>query len=316
MRRRIRHLGGGEVAGLAAAYADFEAEDVANASERARIDARSVELAAKTAVLEARKAALLEQIALKKEQEAAASSETSTPPAPPAALPSFTAQAELTWASRPTDVIRCYGAEHMKHATVLITGPTSVIGVHTADALASFGGRVVLAARSEPKAQALIDSIRSRQPNAKLSFLPLDLASLTSVATCAARFLELQASEGWPPLKALILNAGVYNFSGRYVASDDGYERTFAVNHLAHFLLTMRLMPALEAARPSRVVVVGSGSQFGPHLTKDVASADALATLASPSDATQRWFWHGASSRAYGSSKLANTMYALRRLQL
>ena len=60
--------------------------------------------------------------------------------------------------------------------------------------------------------------------------------------------------------------------------------------------------------RPCRsVVVVGSGSQRGPHVTRDVTSAAALATLATPSEATQRWFWHGASARAYGSSKLCNT---------
>ena len=98
----------------------------------------------------------------------------------------------------------------MKDATVLITGPTSGIGVHTAEALAGFAGRVVLAARSEEEAQSLIADIRTRVPSAHLSFIPLELASLASVDACATSFLERQRSEGWPPLKVLILNAGVY----------------------------------------------------------------------------------------------------------
>ena len=82
------------------------------------------------------------------------------------------------------------------------------------------------------------------------------------------------------------------------------------LQHLAHFLLAQLLLPALEAARPSRIVVVGSGSQFGPHVTKDVQSRDALTALATPTDDYKRWFWHGASARAYGNSKLCNTMFA------
>ena len=290
-------------AGLAQAYSEFADEDAAIAAKKKEIDARSVDLTARAAALEKRKAELKAEIALKKAAEQAAAAKVEEPPAdaPP-----------LGWASRPADVIarHPHAKREMKDATVLITGPTSGIGVHTAEALAGFAGRVVLAARSEEKAQSLIADIRTRVPSAHFSFIPLELASLASVDACATSFLERQRSEGWPPLKVLILNAGVYTFTGRYEASEDGYERTFAVNHLAHFLLTMKLMPALEAARPSRVVVVGSGSHFGPHVTRDVANIDALRQLATPSDGYRRRFWHGASARAYGSSKLANTCFA------
>ena len=102
----------------------------------------------------------------------------------------------------------------------------------------------------------------------------------------------------------------MYNFSGGYKSSADGFESTFAVNHLGHFLLTHKLLPALEAAAPSRVVVVGSGSQFGPLATKAVDVRSELQALATPDESARRWFWHGAASRAYGSSKLANTMFA------
>jgi hypothetical protein len=185
-------------------------------------------------------------IALKKEQEAAAAaasaeqgdaavgaSPPSLPPSPPPSADDDAVRAAgLNWSSRPADVIAFHQAQanEIANATVVITGPTSGIGVHTAESLASVCGRVVLAARSEARALSLISDIQSRLPKAQLSFVPLDLTSLDSVAACASAVLERQRTEGWPPLKALILNAGVYTFSGRYESSQDGYERTFAVN--------------------------------------------------------------------------------------
>ena len=161
-------------AGLAQAYSEFADEDAAIAAKKKEIDARSVDLTARAAALEKRKAELKAEIALKK----AAAAEVEEPPAdaPP-----------LGWASRPADVIarHPHAKREMKDATVLITGPTSGIGVHTAEALAGFAGRVVLAARSEEKAQSLIADIRTRVPSAHLSFIPLELASLASVDACA-----------------------------------------------------------------------------------------------------------------------------------
>ena len=295
-------------AGLEAAYADFAQEDAAIAATRRQLDARSAELSAREQALQMRKAELLAEVAERKaaERKAAVSVGENAPAS------ANSSAAPLGRASRPADVIARHPEAKvaMANATVLLTGPTSGIGVHTAEALASICGRVVLAARSEERANALIADILTRVPSARLTFLPLELASLSSVDTCATSFLQRQAAEGWPPLKALILNAGVYTFSGKFEASIDGYERTFAVNHLGHFLLATRLLPALEAARPSRVVVVGSGSHFGPLETRDVTNQDALRQLASPSEAYRRRFWHGASARAYGSSKLCNTLFA------
>lgn len=215
----------------------------------------------------------------------------------------------LDWTSRPSDVFAELPTAHMTHATVLITGPTSGVGETAAVAFASLGCRLVLAARSESRVQEMLER-RNLRSHSNISFIPCDLNSLSDVAACATRFLEMQRSEGWPPLKVLVLNAGVYNFSGGYKASADGFESTFAVNHLGHFLLTLKLMPALEAAAPSRVVVVGSGSQFGPLTTHCVEERSALQALAMPDESTQKRFWHVAASRAYGSSKLANTMFA------
>ena len=213
----------------------------------------------------------------------------------------------LGWSSRPADVLAELPISDLREATVLITGPTSGVGEQAALAFASLGCHLVLAARNEDKVKHFLQK-HGLDGNAKVSFIQCDLNSLDSVDACATSFLAKQAA--LPPLKVLVLNAGVYNFSGGYKASADGYESTFAVNHLAHFLLTMKLMPALEAAAPARVVVVGSGSQFGPLVTKHVEDAEAVRALATPAVRHQRTFWHGASACAYGSSKLCNTMLA------
>lgn len=213
----------------------------------------------------------------------------------------------LSRRSRPADVFASLSTAHMADATVLITGPTSGVGEEAVVALASLGCQLVLAARSAERVQAMLDR-RKLNGHAKISFIQCDLASLESVAACADAFLEQQAT--WPPLKVLVLNAGVYNFLGRYNASADGFESSFAVNHLGHFLLALKLAPALEAAAPSRVVVVSSGSHFGPHATRRVEEPRELLALATPDEKARRSFGHLAALRAYGSSKLANTCFA------
>ncbi len=157
----------------------------------------------------------------------------------------------LGWASRPADVFARLPTDGVSESTVLITGPTSGIGATTAAAFASLGAHVVLAARNTTKAEALGARLRGAHAGARVSILELELGSLASVAACAASFVARQAGEGWPPLRVLVCNAGVYNFSGRYAASADGFERTFAVNHLGHFALVIRL----DAAVPGWDVV-------------------------------------------------------------
>lgn len=140
----------------------------------------------------------------------------------------------------------------MQGKTVLITGANSGIGKVTAAALAGMGASVILACRRPDAAQQAIAEIRREHPQAQLDFVALDLASLASVRRAAA---EVMAK--YPVLDVLINNAGLASMQRQ--TSEDGYEMTFAVNHLGPFLLTNLLLPALRAGK-GRVITVASGA--------------------------------------------------------
>ena len=132
----------------------------------------------------------------------------------------------------------------------LITGANVGIGRVTAIELAKAGYRVIIAGRSLARTQPILDDIQALPGNRPALFLPLDLSSLASVRACAAAFADLNL-----PLHLLVNNAGVAGARGLTV---DGFEMTFGVNHLGHFLLTQLLLPHLIAAAPARVVTVAS----------------------------------------------------------
>lgn len=136
--------------------------------------------------------------------------------------------------------------------TLLVTGPTSGIGREAALELARRGATVYLACRSEPAGQQLRAEIAAAGGAAHV--LPLDLADLASVRSCAERFTA--ASER---LDVLVNNAGVAGIRGE---TKDGFELAFGTNHLGHFLLTALLMPRLRASAPARVVVVASAAHY------------------------------------------------------
>ena len=138
--------------------------------------------------------------------------------------------------------------------TFLVTGGNTGIGRATVAGLARRGGRVYVAARSEEKTQAAIDAITAETGNKNLSYLPLDLADLSSVRQCAAQFLALDE-----PLHVLVNNAGV---AGNRGLTRDGFEMTFGVNHLGHFALTMALLDRLTSSGPARVVTVSSDAHY------------------------------------------------------
>jgi NAD(P)-dependent dehydrogenase (short-subunit alcohol dehydrogenase family) len=131
----------------------------------------------------------------------------------------------------------------------LITGANSGIGRWTALKLAKQGHRVFLACRSEEKAQPVVDEINALYPG-RAEFLPLDLADLDSVRKCAERFLALKL-----PLNLLVCNAGLAGSHGR---TKQGFELTFGVCHVGHFLLTQLLLERIKASAPARIVVVAS----------------------------------------------------------
>jgi retinol dehydrogenase-12 len=136
--------------------------------------------------------------------------------------------------------------------TALITGGNTGIGRATAMELARRGARVYVASRSQPKGEEAAAAIKSATGNNSVEVLPLDLADLASVRTCAARFIDLGQ-----PLHILINNAG---FSGRRGITRDGFELAFGVNYLGHFALTHALLACLEASAPARVVSLAGGA--------------------------------------------------------
>ena len=139
--------------------------------------------------------------------------------------------------------------------TFLITGGNTGIGRATATALASAGGRVYIACRSAASGEVAVASVRSASGSDTVWLLPLDLASLESVRSCVAAFLQRDE-----PLHVLVNNAGV---GGQRGTTADGFELHFGVNHLGHFALTQLLLERLKDSGPdTRIVNVSSRAHY------------------------------------------------------
>jgi len=138
--------------------------------------------------------------------------------------------------------------------TALITGANAGIGFATANFLAARPDwHVLLACRNQAKANAAMTAIRNTHPGVHLGFVPLDLFSLASVR-CVPKEL---AAMGIPPLDGLILNAGGFNKNASSLeVSEDGFERTFQLNFLAHFLLANLLIEYMSSC--GRIIFVSS----------------------------------------------------------
>lgn len=134
----------------------------------------------------------------------------------------------------------------------VVTGATSGIGYEAALALAGAGARVVLASRNAGKGAEMLARIRALHPRAEVSFEPLDLASLASVADCADRL-----SRTLPRIDLLVNNAGVMAIPTRHV-TEDGFEMQLGANYLGHFALTLRLLPVIIKGQSPRVVTLSS----------------------------------------------------------
>lgn len=139
----------------------------------------------------------------------------------------------------------------MEGRICLITGANSGIGKETAAALASLGATVVMACRSRERGQAVLDEIATATGNDRIELLTVDLASPASIREMANAYLDRHDR-----LHVLINNAGVIN--GRQERTDEGIDRTVAVNHLGPFLLTLLLMDVIVASAPSRIINVSS----------------------------------------------------------
>ena len=134
----------------------------------------------------------------------------------------------------------------------VVTGSNSGIGKETAFALAEMGATVIMVVRSQEKGKAVLDEIVSKTGNNFVSLMNCDMSSMASVRDFAAEF-----KKKYDRLDVLINNAGA-EYVKRQVTSE-GFERTFAVNYLAPFLLTYQLLDLLKASAPSRIVNVSSG---------------------------------------------------------
>jgi NAD(P)-dependent dehydrogenase (short-subunit alcohol dehydrogenase family) len=167
----------------------------------------------------------------------------------------------------------------MAGKTVVVTGASSGIGLETARELAAMGARVVAIVRNREKAEAAL-------PGTELVIA--DLYSLEQVRRAAA-----EVRERCERLDVLVNNAGLIH--PRRELTVDGFERTFALNHLAAFLLTYELRELLAASAPARIVTVSSmGHRFARFRWDDLATMNR---------------WKGQTA-VYGASKLCNIWFA------
>ncbi|HEX5387297.1 MAG TPA: SDR family oxidoreductase [Gemmatimonadales bacterium] len=139
--------------------------------------------------------------------------------------------------------------------TFLVTGANSGLGRATVKALAARGGAVVLAGRSEERTRPVLHAIRARNPGADARFLQVDVSDLSSVRRAAESFLASGAR-----LDVLMNNAGV---AGTRALSADGFDLTYATNHIGPFLFTNLLLPRLREAPQGRIVNVSSAAHLG-----------------------------------------------------
>ncbi len=175
---------------------------------------------------------------------------------------------------------------NMNGRVCMITGANSGIGKATALGLAKLGATVVMVCRDRERGESVLKEISQRSRNTSISLLVTDLASQKSIRQLAKKFIDTH-----PRLHVLINNAGV--FLTKRTLTEDNVETTFAVNHLAPFLLTNLLLDTLKASAPSRVVTVSSDAHQGAQINFDDLQGEK----------------HFSGFDAYNQSKLANILF-------
>ena len=142
----------------------------------------------------------------------------------------------------------------MTPPTFFVTGANSGIGRALVEALAARGAQVVLATRSEERTRPVLRAIQSRYPAARAQWVSLDVSDLASVRRAAQEFLA-----SGHPIDVLVNNAGI---AGTRALSPDGFDLTYATNHIGPFLLTNLLLPRVRQSPQGRVVNVASGAHM------------------------------------------------------
>lgn len=182
------------------------------------------------------------------------------------------------------------GRVDMGGKVCVVTGANSGVGKEAALGLAGTGATVVMVCRSRRRGEAARADIVGATGNERADLQIADLSSLRQV-----RALATVLASSYRGIHVLVNNAGVYR--ARPEMSQDGFERTMAVNHLAHFLLTNLLLPALRAAK-ARVITVSSGAHRMAKLRRK--------PLAQIFKSVGRY----SGRQAYADSKLANILFS------
>lgn len=175
---------------------------------------------------------------------------------------------------------------NLQEKTAIVTGATNGIGLVTARELAKQGIHVVIVSRSREKCELTISQIKKETGNSTIEFIASDLSVMANVRQVAHEFLKRHSR-----LDILVNNAGAIFF--QRLVSQDGYEMTFALNHLSYFLLTDLLLDTLKSSAPSRIINVSSEAHQGGRINFDDLMLERSFTAFG----------------AYSASKLANLLF-------
>jgi NAD(P)-dependent dehydrogenase (short-subunit alcohol dehydrogenase family) len=176
--------------------------------------------------------------------------------------------------------------QKMQGKIVIITGANSGIGKETARVLAKMGATIIIFCRNRERGEAALQELKKQTHSNNIELIIVDLADPDSIHNAVTQF-----KEKYNKLDVLINNAGL-TLSKRQITSL-GYEKTFAVNHLGHFLLTTLLLDTLKESAPSRIINVASNVHKFANLQFD--------------DINQKSHYRGL--LAYANSKLANLLF-------
>ena len=176
--------------------------------------------------------------------------------------------------------------DRMNGKTVLVTGGTNGLGLATARGLARLGAQVTIISRDGDKCSRVAEAIKLEGGN-PVDFIAADLSLLSGIRLAAESFRERNKK-----LNVLVNNAGgIFN---KRILTPDGFEMTFALNHLNYFMLTNLLLDMLKSSAPARVINVASGLHRNARLDFQNLQGE------------NRYSGFG----AYGQSKLANVLFS------
>jgi NAD(P)-dependent dehydrogenase (short-subunit alcohol dehydrogenase family) len=174
----------------------------------------------------------------------------------------------------------------MQGKTVVITGATSGIGGVAAEKLAQMGARIVLVARDRSRGEGALQRLAKKAPGLAHTVHYADLTRISEMKRVAAEIAEAE-----PRIDVLVNNAGAM-FATREL-TEDGLEYTFALNHMAYFVVTQGLRERLVASAPARVVSTASAAHQGASLDfDDLQLTESFGAM-----------------KAYGRSKLCNILF-------